>query len=726
MENKIIKTNVTAIHLFTSLNDSKTPYNCHCQYILYCFPHRPRTFFQELFGTKYKHSIEFCSITSQTLGHFASSAVKMESNLQHEDLLIRLRAKLNEERIKLWESPFILPDHSISESLKELSKKFAMELSIPDTLVLAVLHELQLHSIDRSKANSEFKETGLATFRIKATVPGEKPKVLNVKNTLEAVGGDLISSVANELGVNGSRIKLIFNGKVMQPAMTLAEQGFKNGAQIMALVMALNPEEAKKQDLMYLEMKSTRDDAQLLSEYADDFDDEYIKLEDQSGKAVELPPSERRALMVGLALHERGRAAARDKDYPLALVLLLEADRQLSECRSSILSTVDNVAVLQLDVAWCYLCLQAWSALADAAARLARAERALAASYGQDRTRVLQLKGTDGECWPAAWGALADAAARLARAERALAASYGQDRTRVLQLKGTDANERALLLRLYLLQGIVCFHQNKREEARHLLDKAEAELNSLRVDESAVTTLVELGWSAAQARRGLRAAAGDVTRAHHYLADTRAARAAARQQHAAHRDLIALGTCADGSPVNTRLVDALVGMGYSRRLAARALASSSNHVAEAVRMIQEQPELLHVSDMSEEETDSPSSEESLVEPDNKLVGELEAMGYAAEEAKTALKRSHNHISGAVDLLVAGANPGEEAADAANPSTSTDSSKKKDKKRLKEKKKHARDQALSRLKTAIHAEEDDHLDTSLVDEEEFLVQYKSLL
>lgn len=80
-----------------------------------------------------------------------------------------------------------------------------MELSIPDTLVLAVLHELQLHSIDRSKANSEFKETGLATFRIKATVPGEKPKVLNLKNTLEAVGSDLITSVANELSVNASR-----------------------------------------------------------------------------------------------------------------------------------------------------------------------------------------------------------------------------------------------------------------------------------------------------------------------------------------------------------------------------------------------------------------------------------------------------------------------------------------------------------------------------------------
>lgn len=53
-----------------------------------------------------------------------------------------------------------------------------------------------------------------------------------------------------------------------------------------------------------------------------------LQLEDQSGKAIKLPPAERRSLLIGLALHERGRAAARKQDYSLALVLFLEADRQ--------------------------------------------------------------------------------------------------------------------------------------------------------------------------------------------------------------------------------------------------------------------------------------------------------------------------------------------------------------------------------------------------------------
>lgn len=38
----------------------------------------------------------------------------------------------------------------------------------------------------------------------------------------------------------------------------------------------------------------------------------------------------------------------------------------------------------------------------------------------------------------------------------------------------------------------------------------------------------------------------------------------------------------------------------------------------------------------------------------------------------------------------------------------------------------REMALKRLSSAIKVEEDDHLDASLVEEEEFLVQYKSLL
>uniref|UniRef100_A0A1E1W3D2 NEDD8 ultimate buster 1 n=1 Tax=Pectinophora gossypiella TaxID=13191 RepID=A0A1E1W3D2_PECGO len=607
-------------------------------------------------------------------------------DLQHEDLLIRLRGKLNEEKIKLWEPPYAQPNGEVSPSLQDLAKKYSSELSLNYEVVFNALHELQLHSLDRSKANTEFKETGLATFRVKATVPGNKPNMLRVQKRLDIQGSELISTVANELGVTDDRLKLIFNGKVIKPTPSLDEQGVKNGAQIMALVMAAAPEIVKKEDNMYMEMKATRDDAQLLSEYIDDFadDDEYMKLEDQSGNTVELPPAERKSLLVGLALHERGRAAARQRDYSLALVLFLEADRQFNECRSSILKTVDNWAVLQLDIAWCYLCLQSLSAASDAAHRLQRAEDSFTASYGQDHQRLIALKGT-------------------------------------------AANERVLIMRLYLLQGIVAYHQNKRAEALRLFEKAEVELNALRVDENSVSALTELGWSRGQARAGLRAAGGQLDRAHHYLHSKRQERDQARDQHKMDRQKRLLGVCEDGSPVNPKLVEALVGMGYSRRLCIVALRNANNHAADAVRLIQEQPELLADSEMSSDDTATPSSDESLVEPDNRLVAELEAMGYAAVEARAALRMRGNRVHDAVDLLVAG---GGRVTDdgAGNPSTSKGTSdKKRSRKHKKDKsKRRERELALARLSAAIRGEEDEHLHSSLQDEEHFLAQYKSLL
>ncbi|RVE43543.1 hypothetical protein evm_011801 [Chilo suppressalis] len=609
----------------------------------------------------------------------------METNLQHEDLLIKLRAKLNEQKIKLWEPPYILPDNGITQSLQELAAGYSNDLSVDQETVVEALRELQLHSIDRSKANAEFKETGCATFRVRATMPGEKPRVMKVQRKLEILGSELIKAVADGIGVTDNRVKLIFNGKVINTTQTLHEQGVKNGAQIMALVMAETPEEVKKEDTMYMEMKTTRDDAMLLSECVDDFDDddEYMKLEDQSGKAVQLPASERKALMVGLALHERGRAAAKNKEYSLALVLLLEADRHFSDCSSSILNTVDNWAVLQLDIAWSYLCLNSLSAASDAANRLARAESAFRNTYGEDHQRLIALKGT-------------------------------------------AANERVLFMRLYLLQGIVAYHQNKRAEARTLLEKAENEMSFLRVEDGAVAGLVELGWSPGQARAGLRAVR-DPDGAHQYLVNATERRAEARRLHRENRQRRQLGLCLDGSEVKQQFVEALIGMGFSRRLATLALRNSNNHVSDAVRLIQEQPEMLVDSDVSSSDsTQSPRSDETVVEPDEKLILELSAMGYELEEAKTALKWSRNSLEAAVDLLVGGGGK-VQAEDPANPSTSSGAAaRKKHKKHRRDKKRKERQQALDRLSSAIKADEDDHLDTSLVEEEQFLAQYKSLL
>jgi hypothetical protein len=54
-------------------------------------------------------------------------------------------------------------------------------------------------------------------------------------------------------------------------------------------------------------------------------------------------------------------------------------------------------------------------------------------------------------------------------------------------------NEAALFMRLHLLQAVVLFHQNKRQEASQLLARAESELSSLKVDDYSLSTLMELG-----------------------------------------------------------------------------------------------------------------------------------------------------------------------------------------------------------------------------------------
>lgn len=62
--------------------------------------------------------------------------------------------------------------------------------------------------------------------------------------------------------------------------------------------------------------------------------------------------------MMALAMHEKGRAALKKELFNEALVLLLEADNEYSTCNSKLLQSVDNYALLNLDIVWCYLMLK--------------------------------------------------------------------------------------------------------------------------------------------------------------------------------------------------------------------------------------------------------------------------------------------------------------------------------------------------------------------------------
>lgn len=82
------------------------------------------------------------------------------------------------------------------------------------------------------------------------------------------------------------------------------------------------------------------------------------QIEDQDGNLIHIPPVEKKAIMMALAIHEKGRAALRRNAFNEALIFLLEADNEFKFCNSQLLQAVDNYALLNLDIVWCYIMLK--------------------------------------------------------------------------------------------------------------------------------------------------------------------------------------------------------------------------------------------------------------------------------------------------------------------------------------------------------------------------------
>lgn len=141
--------------------------------------------------------------------------------------------------------------------------------------------------------------------------------------------------------------------------------------------METSSAEANEESAPYDKFQTTKNDAETLLKRNDSYMDvrcsqyghKFIKLyltfflfssqmEDQDGNIIHLPPKEKRALLMALAMHEKGRSALKREDFNEALVLLLDADREYKTCNSQMLESVDNYALLNLDIVWCYLMLK--------------------------------------------------------------------------------------------------------------------------------------------------------------------------------------------------------------------------------------------------------------------------------------------------------------------------------------------------------------------------------
>ncbi|XP_022256721.1 NEDD8 ultimate buster 1-like [Limulus polyphemus] len=322
---------------------------------------------------------------------------------------------------------------------------------------------------------------------------------------------------------------------------------FQHNDLLMVLVLSVTQQEIMEKEDQELKLQRTRQDAELLSslDTDDPASNQYLQVADQNGKVLQLPQQERKALALAMTLHEKGRATMKRKNYGEALIFFLEADTEFRKCTSQLLQSVDNYALLCLDITWCYLNLGSVAHLPDAESRLKTCEDCFHQSYGSNLERVEAIKGSSG-------------------------------------------NESSLFTRLHLLQGIVAYYQNRKEEAKFLLRRVSSELSSLKVDDNKLSEVTAFGFSIAEARLGLRCCHGNIERAVQHIITKREEREQMRikedEERKRKKKQKTLGKTLSGDWINIDFYNTLVSMGFSSVTAKGSLQQSNNNISKAIQV----------------------------------------------------------------------------------------------------------------------------------------------
>lgn len=371
---------------------------------------------------------------------------------------------------------------------------------------------------------------------------------------------------------------------------------------------------------------------------------------------------------MALLLYEKGRAQLKNERFSDALILFLEADNELKACPSNLVETVDNIALLNLDIVWCYLNLKS----------------------------IMQLP---------------DAENRLRICEENFKRSYGENLSRVQTVKGSSENEKCLIARLHLMKGILYFHQNRREEAKVLLENADREIQGLKVDDSSVNLLMEMGYSKSEAITGLRSSFNSIDGAVNIILERRQKFKESRTEGKAEREVEKFIRNL-GLTANPRSVISLSEFGFSKELCALALQKCNDDIANALN-------LLHAG-----QNELRAELVGAIKPNAKFVAELEQLGFDSATAINMLKANLNDFQRALDALLGMNNPGKPSTSNAAPGASSQPPKSpKD-----AAKKTSEEEVFDRLRNDLdHLDDDDeYLTITLEKEEEILVQYKNAL
>ncbi|KAH8344627.1 hypothetical protein KR067_001670 [Drosophila pandora] len=626
---------------------------------------------------------------------------------QIDNIFIQVRARLRSEGIKLWEEPYYSEDLGcIEAAMENLAAKYSDYFGIDSDHCKCVLTELQDNALRKLAARQEFSATGMATFKVRRIDNrGGTTTMLDIKCDLNSLGSDLQAAIAAKLQLpDANHVKCIAGGKMVASNVTLSAQQLKNNQQLIVIVGQAD----NRNGALYERINRIKKDVEAVVSSQN----QMMEMEDQNGSPVFLPPAENRALLMGLGFCEKARAAMQREDYEESLLLLLEADELFGTCNSQFLESVDNYALLNLDIVWCYLCLK----------------------------NVTQLP---------------DADRRLGICERSFKRSYGEGFKRLYALKGKACPERALIMRLHLLQGVVLFHQNRRDEAFERFEQASALLSQLKVNEQDLTTLMEMGFDLSESRLALRSCSGsrDVGRAVQFIQERRQQLKDARKQSKAERSMQRKYNRSNGKDcdwVNPRSICTLTEMGFDRRLAKLALQRSKNDVPQAVsrglgeknninKLLPFQVELLQTQ-FDELVSSLPRTS---VSADDDQLKHLLRLGFDEPAVRAALESTDNNVERAIEFLLRAFQTEEELQETMDkisklshnedgPSTSSSSSSSPlSSPIINSVLRQAQVEidaikAYQRFNSDINQNDQDYLDLPLVQEEQLLAEYRCLL
>ena len=234
------------------------------------------------------------------------------------------------------------------------------------------------------------------------------------------------------------------------------------------VIPATNPEKIQEMEETMKRIRSTRRGAELMASTSGS-SSHSAQICDQNGRSLDIPEEENNSLVLALSLHKQGQVLLKKLNYKSSLLYLLEADDEFKKCRASILQLVDNYAILNLDISWCYMCMKSLDVLHDVTERLQRSEQFFNKSYGNNLQRLYALKGSTGE-------------------------------------------EVALFVRLYTLQGVAAYHKEQFQESLSLLRKARGYISTLEIDDSMLGQMMALGFDSVESKRALRSSNGDLRR----------------------------------------------------------------------------------------------------------------------------------------------------------------------------------------------------------------------